>query len=77
MSGSGSGSKDLKYQGFKNFHLQIHRPGFRIRHILTGGSGSFGYGSTLKKDSNTNIKAENESTTHLIIELRSYRENYF
>ena len=28
------------------FSLHVLKAGFRIRHILTGGSGSFGYGST-------------------------------
>ena len=56
--------------------VQIFMPGLRIHHILTGGSGSLGYGSTWKCIIIENVKAGNFSIMLLIIEFRDYRVNY-
>ena len=48
---------------------------FRTRHILTGRSGSFGYGSTCKCIKIQNVNAGNLSTTLLIIGFRNYIDN--
>ena len=52
------------------------KPGFRIHHILTCGSGSFGNGSNWKCIKIQNVKAGILSTTLPIMEFHHYKENY-
>ena len=50
--------------------------GFRIHHILNGGSGSLGYGSAWKCIKIQNVSGRYFSSTLLIIGFRNYRVKY-
>ena len=59
---------------FSNKHTRLVITGFRSRHFLTGGSFTDPPKNAYLQIKN--VKAENISTTLLIIGFHNYRENY-
>ena len=58
---------------FITYQLTCSKPGFRIRHILTGGSGSF---RSPENASKFKMSKREIITTLLLIVFRNQRENY-